>query len=57
MPYDNPEVAFSVVLPRIQDDKSIINSVIGKDILDAYFNLKNQGLNRETAKVNNSKVE
>ncbi|PGQ76517.1 penicillin-binding protein [Bacillus cereus] len=44
-------------MPRIQDDKSIINSVIGKDILDAYFNLKNQGLNRETAKVNNSKGE
>ncbi|PGQ51024.1 penicillin-binding transpeptidase domain-containing protein, partial [Bacillus cereus] len=36
-PYDNPEVACSVVVPRIMDDKSGINSAIGKDVLDAYF--------------------
>ncbi|MDM5374168.1 penicillin-binding protein 2 [Bacillus bombysepticus] len=56
-PYDNPEVAFSVVVPWIQDDKAGINSVIGKDILDAYFDLKNQRSNGETAKVNYSKDE
>ncbi|MFJ7616114.1 peptidoglycan D,D-transpeptidase FtsI family protein [Bacillus cereus] len=40
-PYDNPEVAFSVVIPWVRDDKGGINSMIGKDILDAYFDLKN----------------
>ncbi|MBO1578528.1 penicillin-binding protein 2 [Bacillus sp. XF8] len=45
-PYDNPEVAFSVVVPWVNDDKGGINSMIGKDILDAYFALKNnQGNN------------
>ncbi|PEB43296.1 peptidoglycan D,D-transpeptidase FtsI family protein [Bacillus pseudomycoides] len=45
-PYDNPEVAFSVVVPWVNDDKGGINSMIGKDILDAYFALKkNQGSN------------
>ncbi|MFF2242313.1 penicillin-binding protein [Bacillus thuringiensis] len=44
-------------MPWIQDDKSSINYVIGKDILDAYFNLKNPRLNGETAKVNDSKDE
>ncbi|PEF33713.1 peptidoglycan D,D-transpeptidase FtsI family protein [Bacillus wiedmannii] len=52
-PYDNPEVAFSVVVPWIIDDKSGINSAIGKDILDAYFDLKNQRLSGGTAKVDN----
>ncbi|WP_144488984.1 penicillin-binding protein [Bacillus thuringiensis] len=44
-------------MPWIQDDKLSINYVIGKDLLDAYFNLKNQRLNGETAKVNDSKDE
>lgn len=40
-PYDaDPEVAFSVVVPWVNDDKSGINSAIGKEILDAYFELK-----------------
>lgn len=39
-PYDNPEVAFSVVVPWVYDDKGGINSMIGRDILDAYFELK-----------------
>ncbi|MGY1423380.1 peptidoglycan D,D-transpeptidase FtsI family protein [Bacillus cereus] len=56
-PYDNPEVAFSVVVPWIKDEKSGINSVIGKEILDAYFNLKTQRLNGETTKVDTSKGE
>ncbi|MGG0761729.1 peptidoglycan D,D-transpeptidase FtsI family protein [Bacillus paramycoides] len=54
-PYDNPEVAFSVVVPWIIDDKSGINSAIGKDILDAYFDLKNQRLSGGTAKVDDLK--
>ncbi|MEI4802997.1 penicillin-binding protein 2 [Bacillus sp. FJAT-51639] len=44
-PYDNPEVAFSVVVPWIYNDKGGINSLIGKDILDIYFDLKNQRIN------------
>lgn len=39
-PYDNPEVAFSVVVPWINNDKSSINKYIGRRILDAYFELK-----------------
>ncbi|WP_336975059.1 penicillin-binding protein 2 [Bacillus thuringiensis] len=44
-PYDKPEVAFSVVVPWITNDKgNKINSIIGKEVLDAYFDLKsNQG--------------
>ncbi|WP_265182864.1 penicillin-binding transpeptidase domain-containing protein, partial [Bacillus thuringiensis] len=48
--YDNPEAVFSVVVPWIQEEKSGINCANGKDILDAYFNLKNQRLNGETEK-------
>lgn len=45
-PYDdNPEVAFSVVVPWVNDDKSGVNSKIGKDILDAYFDLKVKRVN------------
>ncbi|WP_242311786.1 penicillin-binding protein 2 [Bacillus cereus group sp. BfR-BA-01331] len=41
-PYDKPEVAFSVVVPWIINDKgNKVNSIIGKEVLDAYFNLKN----------------
>ena len=32
--------SFSVVVPWVNDDKSGINSAIGKEILDAYFELK-----------------
>ncbi|SDY93777.1 penicillin-binding protein 2 [Bacillus sp. 166amftsu] len=40
-PYDaEPEVAFSVVVPWVNDDKSGINSKIGREVLDAYFELK-----------------
>ncbi|PDY08335.1 penicillin-binding protein [Bacillus cereus] len=56
-PYDNPEVAFSVVVPWVNDDKSGINSLIGKDILDAYFDLKKQRINGESsnADISNQK--
>lgn len=39
-PYNNPEIAFSVVVPWVHDDKGGINSMIGREILDAYFALK-----------------
>lgn len=48
-PYDDPEVAFSVVVPWVENDKSGINSDIGK-VLDAYFDLKNKRLTGEAPK-------
>lgn len=56
-PYDNPEVAFSVVVPWVINDKSGINSDIGKEVLDAYFELKNKRLTGETIKIDNSKED
>ncbi|ADK05247.1 TPA: peptidoglycan D,D-transpeptidase FtsI family protein [Bacillus anthracis] len=53
-PYDNPEVAFSVVVPWVMNDKSGINSDIGKEVLDAYFELKNKRLTGETLQKDNS---
>ncbi|KOS27544.1 penicillin-binding protein [Bacillus anthracis] len=53
-PYDDPEVAFSVVVPWVNDDKSGINSVIGKEILDAYFELKKQRMHDEAASTDTS---
>ncbi|MBP3968365.1 penicillin-binding protein 2 [Bacillus sp. WL1] len=38
-PAEDPEVAFSVVVPWV-DDKSGINGYISRDIMDAYFDLK-----------------
>ncbi|MFB6731629.1 peptidoglycan D,D-transpeptidase FtsI family protein [Bacillus mobilis] len=54
-PYDNPEVAFSVVVPWVINDKSGINSDIGKEVLDAYFELKNKRLSRESPKIEDPK--
>lgn len=56
-PYDNPEVAFSVVAPWVMNDKSGINSDIGKEVLDAYFELKNKRLTGETVKIDSSKED
>jgi penicillin-binding protein A len=42
-PFDNPEVAFSVVVPYVKSDKHPINKLIGQDIIKAYFDLKEQG--------------
>lgn len=51
-PYDaDPEVAFSVVVPWVNDDKSGINSAIGKEILDAYFELKTNRSNTNSIPV------
>ncbi|PEU38200.1 penicillin-binding protein [Bacillus pseudomycoides] len=52
-PYDNPEIAFSVVVPWVHNDKGGINSLIGKDILDIYFDLKKQRMNGETTNIVN----
>ncbi|WP_230496962.1 peptidoglycan D,D-transpeptidase FtsI family protein [Pseudoneobacillus rhizosphaerae] len=41
-PFDNPEVAFSVVVPYVKSDKHPINKLIGQDIIKAYFELKEQ---------------
>jgi penicillin-binding protein A len=41
-PYDNPEIAISVVVPNAENDSSGINKYIGKRILDYYFD-KQQG--------------
>ncbi|WP_144497022.1 peptidoglycan D,D-transpeptidase FtsI family protein [Bacillus toyonensis] len=54
-PYDDPEVAFSVVVPWVKNDKSGINSDIGKEVLDAYFDLKNMRLTGEALKIDDSK--
>jgi len=52
-PYDNPEIAFSVVVPWVHNDKGGINSLIGKDILDIYFDLKKQRMNGEATNIVN----
>ncbi|WJE51731.1 penicillin-binding protein 2 [Bacillus cereus] len=48
-PLDNPEVAFSVVVPWV-DDKAGINGYIGREIMDAYFDLKKQEVTGEAPK-------
>ncbi|WP_459502687.1 peptidoglycan D,D-transpeptidase FtsI family protein [Bacillus sp. C1] len=53
-PYDNPEIAFSVVVPWVHNDKGGINSLIGRDILDIYFDLKKQRMNGEATNIVNS---
>lgn len=39
-PYDNPEIALSVVVPWLTTDKSHINLDIADDVFKAYFELK-----------------
>ncbi|PEJ56942.1 penicillin-binding protein [Bacillus sp. AFS017336] len=41
-PYDNPEIAFSVVVPWLQTDQAPVNKYIGRDIMDEYFKLKKE---------------
>src|SRR5699024_8909548 len=40
-PYDDPEVAFALIVPRVGEGNNI-NHEIGKGILDAYFELENE---------------
>ncbi|HDR4423995.1 TPA: penicillin-binding protein 2 [Bacillus cereus] len=56
-PNDNPEVAFSVVVPWVINDKSGINSDIGKEVLDAYFELKNKRLTGEATKIDSTQED
>ncbi|PEQ01489.1 peptidoglycan D,D-transpeptidase FtsI family protein [Bacillus toyonensis] len=49
-PLEDPEVAFSVVVPWVHDDKTGINGYISREIMDAYFDLKNQEINGEALK-------
>ncbi|WP_088068256.1 peptidoglycan D,D-transpeptidase FtsI family protein [Gottfriedia luciferensis] len=41
-PYDNPEIAFSVVVPWLQSDQAPVNKYIGRGILDEYFKMKKE---------------
>ncbi|MFC7370372.1 peptidoglycan D,D-transpeptidase FtsI family protein [Fictibacillus iocasae] len=51
-PYDNPEVAFAVVVPNIRED--FTNNEIGEGILDAYFELKKESLSNKPEPVKNN---
>lgn len=50
-PFDNPEVAFSIVVPYVKSDKHPINKLIGQDIIKAYFELKAQAQEQAEAEV------
>lgn len=39
-PYDNPEVTVTVVLPHLMDDQDKLNSIITKEVLDAYHDFR-----------------
>ncbi|MGG2028546.1 penicillin-binding protein 2 [Gottfriedia sp. S16(2024)] len=41
-PYDDPEIAFVVVVPWLQTDQAPVNKYIGRDIMDEYFKLKKE---------------
>jgi penicillin-binding protein A len=48
-PYDNPEVAMAVLVPWAYEGKEghHANNVIGRRVLDAYFNLKKKRMNEQ----------
>jgi cell division protein FtsI/penicillin-binding protein 2 len=52
-PSDNPEVAMAVLVPWAYQGTSgpSVNNLIGRKVLDAYFNLK-----KETQETNNTQV-
>ncbi|MEK4028803.1 MULTISPECIES: penicillin-binding protein 2 [Bacillaceae] len=53
-PYDKPEVAFAVVVPwayQSGGSSSSINYIIGRKVLDKYFELKEQKAKEETSAV------
>ncbi|WP_307255949.1 peptidoglycan D,D-transpeptidase FtsI family protein [Oikeobacillus pervagus] len=52
-PHNNPEVAFSVVVPWVYQGNggSSINNIIGRRILDKYFELKEERAEKETSDV------
>ena len=38
-PYENPEIAISVVLPHLNDESSKPNQTIAKEVLEAYMEM------------------
>jgi cell division protein FtsI/penicillin-binding protein 2 len=55
-PYDNPEVAFAVVVPKIREGYT--NLEIAEGAMDAYFDKKKEGISTDsTTKKNENKVE
>ena len=38
-PSDNPQIAISVVLPNLLDEKDHMNLVIAKEIMDTYYDM------------------
>jgi cell division protein FtsI/penicillin-binding protein 2 len=48
-PYNNPEIAFAVVVPEIREDNT--NTEIGEGILDAYFDLKKVSVSKDPSKA------
>ncbi len=48
-PDENPEVAFSVVVPWMKNDSNAVNKKIGSRILDAYFQLKKEEVAMEVS--------
>jgi cell division protein FtsI/penicillin-binding protein 2 len=53
-PYDNPEIAYSIVVPDLDTDKNPVNKLIGKEILAKYFELKK---NNETQLIEGNENE
>lgn len=41
-PFENPEIAFAVVVPHTRNDKDVINKIIGRRAMDAYFDLQKE---------------
>ncbi|MFD1850267.1 peptidoglycan D,D-transpeptidase FtsI family protein [Oceanobacillus bengalensis] len=41
-PYDNPEIAFAIVVPNLNPSYTGINNKIGEQIMDTYFELKKE---------------
>lgn len=59
-PYDNPEVAISVVVPWVYNDygqRYSITNEIGRKVLDKYFELKSKQSKENTAEKNKNKIE
>ncbi|XRG81037.1 penicillin-binding transpeptidase domain-containing protein [Rossellomorea sp. GAMAL-10_SWC] len=52
-PYDNPEIAFAVVVPWLQSDQAPVNKYIGRGIMDEYFKMKKEGNSTKEEVVKN----
>lgn len=59
-PYDNPEVAISVVVPWVYNNygqRYSMTNEIGRKVLDKYFELKSKQSKENTAEKNKDKIE